>query len=191
MPGVGLTDAQEILERVARQRGRVGLSVVLQLVSAACYAPALAGALAQPALGADRHVRWGAVLLLVGAMGSAADAVFHLLAHAMTAPGLDPAAFVALMAEMQGPGLRFILPLIAAFFAGSLWLSLALARRGLVSAWNPGLFGLALGVGVAAGLLAPRIGIPARAVGLAVLALVSIAQGWAGIAIARSGAARA
>ena len=185
MPGVGITDAQRILDLVGQQRSRVAFSVALQLLSAACYAPALTGVLAQPGLGSDRRVRWGAVLLLIGAMGSAADAIFHLLALAMTSPGLERTAFVALMQVVQGPGLRFVLPLIAAFFVGSVWLSVALARRRLVSRWNPGLHGLALAIGVVGGFLAPRAGIAARTVGLAVLAVVAGAQAWAGVALGR------
>jgi hypothetical protein len=42
-------------------------------------------------------------LLLLGAMGSAADAVLHLLAYAMTAPGLDRGPLLEVMAFMQGP----------------------------------------------------------------------------------------
>jgi hypothetical protein len=133
-------------------------------------------------------VRWGAILLLVGAMGSAADAVFHLLAHAMTCPSLDRTGFVPLMQVVQGPGLRFILPLIAAFFIRSVWLSVALARRRLVSPWNPGLYGLALAIGTVGASLAPRTGSVARAVGLAVLALAAAAQGWVGVALGRSAA---
>ena len=185
MPGVGLTDAQRILDLVGEQRGRVGLSVTLQLLSAACYAPALAGIAAEPGLGSDRHVLCAAILLLVGAMGSAADAVFNLLAHAMTSPGLDRTAVVPLMQVVQGPGLRFILPLVAAFFVGSVWLSVALARRRIVSLWNPALYVLALGGGIAGGLLAPRAGLAPRTVGLAVLAVIAGAQGWAGVAVAR------
>jgi hypothetical protein len=145
----------------------------------------------QPQLGADAHVRAGAILLLVGAMGSAADAVFHLLAFAMTASPPAGADLVALMQTMQGPELRFILPLIAAFFVGSAWLSVALARRGAVSVGNPACYALALAVGVVGGSLAPRVGLFARAVGLAVLGLVAGAQAWAGLAIGYSPEGRA
>ena len=185
MPGVGITDAQRILGLVGQRRSQVGLSVALQLVSAVCYAPALVGIVARRSLGSDRQVRWASILLLAGAMGSAADAVFHLIAWAMTSSGLDQSGFVALMQIVQGPGLRFILPLIAAFFVGSVWLSTALARRGLVSRWNPGLHGLALGVAVVGGWLAPRVGIEPRTVGLAFLGGVGGAQAWVGIALAR------
>jgi hypothetical protein len=157
MPGVGITDARQILHLVGQQRSQVGLSVVLQLLSAACYAPALAGVVAQPSLRSDRSVRWAASLLLIGAMGSAADAVFHLLAYAMTSPGLDRTSFTSLMQVMQGPGLRFILPLIAAFFTGSLWLSVAFARQRLVSGWNPRLHVIAFAIGLV-GVLAPAVG---------------------------------
>jgi hypothetical protein len=87
------------------------------------------------------------------------------------------------MQIVQGPGLAFVLPLIAAFFVGSVWLSIALARRRLVSPWNPGLYGLALGIGVLGGALAPEAGSADRWVALAVLAVVAIAQGWLGVAL--------
>jgi hypothetical protein len=183
MPGVGITDAQKILDGVAQQRALVSTSVVVQLFSAACYAPALIGLVARPSAGSDRQMCMAAIFLLIGAMGSAADAIFHLLAYAMTAPGLDPSSFVGLMQIMQGQGLRFILPLSAAFFVGSVWLSVVLARRHLVSLWNPALHGLALGVAIAGGLLSSDVGVSDRTVGLAVVALVVGSQVWAGAAL--------
>jgi hypothetical protein len=41
MPGVDVIDARQILERVALQRDAVWLSAALQLLSAACFAPAV------------------------------------------------------------------------------------------------------------------------------------------------------
>jgi hypothetical protein len=185
MPGVGVTDAASILERVGPQRGSVLLSVWLQLASAACYAPALVGLAAHPRLGALRGVRGAATVLLVGAMGSAADAVFHLLAWAMTAPGLSGESLVPVMAAMQGPGLRVIGPLILAFFVGGAWLSIALARGGVVPRANPGLHALAVVVAVVGAALASGPA-AARAAGLAVLALIAGAQAWIGLALWRA-----
>jgi hypothetical protein len=182
MPGVGITDAGRILALVGQHRAQVLVSVVLQLLSAACYAPAAVGLVAVPSLGSGAGVRASAALLLVGAMGSAADAVFHLLAVAMTAGDGGSPALVETMRWMQGPGLRLLLPLIASFFLGSAGLSAALARRGVVSRANPALYALAVVVGLAGGLLAPGA---ARAVGLLVLASVAGAQGWLGAALAR------
>jgi hypothetical protein len=185
MPGVGITDAELILGLVAQHRSQVALSVVLQLVSAAAYAPAMIGLVTHATLGADRHVRIAAVLLLVGAMGSAADAVFHLFAYAMTSPDLDPTGFLPLMQFVQGPGLRFVLPLIAAFFVGSVWLSVACARLGIVPRANPMLFPLALVVAIVGALAAPAVGVPARIVGLVFLGMVSAAQAWIGVRLFR------
>src|SRR5262245_34924185 len=89
MPGVGVTDAAQIFELVARQRSSVMLSVVTQLLSAALYVPALLGTSWAVGHTSDSGVQWGAGLLLLGAMGSAIDAVFHLLAYAMTKPDLE------------------------------------------------------------------------------------------------------
>jgi hypothetical protein len=186
MPGVGVTDAAQIFDRVGARRPLVLLSVVAQLVSAVLYVPALLGIVADAQLGARASVRRSAGTLLVGAMGSAADAVIHLLAYAMTAPGLEPTSLLAVMAYMQGPGLRLVLPLIAAFFVGGAWLSAALARAGLVPRANPLLHAAALAIAILGGTLAATGAVAPRAVGLTVLAMISAAQAWIGLALSRS-----
>jgi hypothetical protein len=184
MPGVGVTAAASILERVGASPGSVLASVALQLASAACYAPALVGVAGLEALRRRRAVRWGAALLLVGAMGSAADAVFHLLAVEMVRPDVDRAAMLPVMARMQGPGLLLVAPLIAAFFAGSFLLALGFARGRVVSRRDPWLFAVALAVAVAGSGAAGSSG-AARAVGLSFLALVSLSQVRLGLGLAR------
>jgi hypothetical protein len=175
MPGVGVTDAGRIFELVGQARTRVLASSALQLASAACYAPALV-ALASGARAHDPGLRLAATSLLVGAMGSAADAVFHLFAYEMTAPGAPRAALLPVMARMQGPGLAWILPMIACFFLGTGLLLRAALRAGPA----PGARRVWLGLGALAALLlglatAGRIG-AGRAVGLCVLALLSASQ---------------
>jgi len=172
MPAVGITDTRLIFEKVAAKAAAVRASVTLQLVSAACYAPALVGVARLPEAMRRPSLAIGAVLLLAGAMGSAADAVLHLLAVEMVAPGVDRAAMIPVMERMQGPNLALLGPLIAAFFAGSLVLALGFARAGLVWRWSPWLFALAL---------------PALALGggLALLACVSASQAWLGVALLR------
>jgi hypothetical protein len=184
MPGVGVTDAAQILALVGPRRGAVAWSAAVQLISAVLYVPALLGTVAS-SLGDRRSVRWGAGLLLAGAMGSAADAVFHLLAYAMTAPGLDAATLIPVMRFMQGPGLLMIAPLILAFFAGSIWLSVALARAAVVRRWHPWLYALALAVVVAGGALASAGAIAPRTVGLSMLAVIAAAQAHVGVALLR------
>lgn len=171
MPGVGVTDAGRIFELVGAQRGRVLASSVLQLFSAACYAPALI-ALAS----AVPRLRGAASLLLIGAMGSAADAIFHLLAYEMTAPGVQRDAMLPVMARMQSAGLVWILPLIACFFLGTgILLRVALRAgpaRGAGALW----LGVALLI-AALCVLALAEPVPAgRTVGLSLLALVSASQ---------------
>jgi hypothetical protein len=158
MPGVGITDAQRIFELVGTHRAQVLASSVVQLTSA------------------HAAFRTGAVLLLIGAMGSAADAIFHQVAYQMTAPGVPAEPMLPVMARMQGPGLVWILPLIACFFAGSVVLFLGARRAGRV----PGVGALwaALAVVVALLFASAAVGalLPGRAVGLSVLALVSTLQ---------------
>lgn len=172
MPGVGVTDAGQIFALIGSNRDSVMRSVIAQLVSAALYVPALLGI----ASTVHRSVRWGAGLLLLGAMGSGMDAILHLLAYAMTAPGLDTAPSIPVMAYMQGPGLLMLAPFILAFFAGTIWLSVTLRhKRSLL------IYGAAI-VFVAAGGMGV---IPARLAGLAFLGLVSLAQAWIGFAFTR------
>jgi len=183
MPGVGITDAARILDLVGQHAGRVRVSVALQLLSAACYAPALVGILATRRLRRQRWIRAGAILLSIGAMGSAADAVFHLLAVEMVGPGVDRAAVLPVMARMQGAGLLCIAPLILAFFVGSGVLALGFARASVVPRANPLLMLLAVALAAIGGPLAAGSPGAARAVGLGALALVSASQAWLGLSL--------
>lgn len=185
MPGVGVTDAAQIFALVGSQRPLVSISVAVQLVSAVLYVPAMLGLVREPALGEQRSVRIAAGLLLVGALGSAADAVLHLLAFAMTAPGVDRVAMLPVMAFMQGPGLQLLGPLIVCLFAGGAWLSIALYRTGAVSKQNAWLHLWALVVALVGGGLAARGLVSGRVVGLLVLGLISAAQAWAGMGVRR------
>jgi len=185
MPGVGVTDPAQIFALVSSQRPLVVASVVVQLVSAVLYVPALVGLMSHAPLRRVPRLGWSVGLLLVGAIGSAADAVLHLLAYAMTAPGLEMATLVRVMAFMQGPGLLMLAPLILSFFVGGGALSVAFAHGGIVSRWNPWLHLIAVAIAVVGGALASRGMLPARAVGLTALAAISLAQAWAGLAIAR------
>jgi hypothetical protein len=187
MPGVGVTDAAQIFALVGAQRSAVLWSAALQLLSAVLYVPALLGL--SGAGFSSRGIRWGAGILLLGAMGSAADAVFHVLAYAMTAPGLDPAPLLSVMRFMQGPALLMIAPMILAFFVGSIWLSVALARAGVVARWHPWLYALAPVVIAAGGMLASSGVIAPRFVGLSLLAVFSAAQVHAALGVWRVSAA--
>ena len=189
MPGVGITDAGRILDLVGQQPARVRASVAAQLLSAACYAPALVGFVATRRLRRQRAIRVGSILLSIGAMGSAADAVFHLLAVEMVGPDIDRAAVLPVMARMQGAGLLFIAPMILAFFVGSGVLALGFARAGVVARVNPYTVLLAVALAGVGGSLAAGNAAAARAVGLGVLGLVSASQAWLGVALWRRSSA--
>src|SRR5215470_13674671 len=103
MPGVGVTDTATIFALVREHRADVYLSVVVQLVSAAACAAAVAGLLLGERARTSWAMRAGAVLLLLGALGSAADAIFHVVAFEMTAPGIDLGAMAPVMQKLQGP----------------------------------------------------------------------------------------
>jgi hypothetical protein len=184
MPGVGVTDTRQILDRVALQRDAVWLSVVLQLVSAACFAPPLVTLARLGYARGSVALRLGALLLTIGAMGSAADAIYHLLAYYMTGPGMDDAALVPLMQKMQGPGLAVLAPMILAFFVGAVILAVGAAGIGIVSARNPLLYVLAVALAFSARFWVQGEPARARAVGLTVLALVSLSLAGIGRGLA-------
>ncbi|HJZ46059.1 MAG TPA: hypothetical protein VKE41_02795 [Roseiflexaceae bacterium] len=191
MPSPGVTDAQLILLLVARQRGAVAASVIVQLLSAALYLPAMTSVISHSNLRLQIAVWWPATVFLLGVLGAVADAIIHLLAYAMTAPNLDPGPLVVVMRFMQGPALLLITPLISAFFIGGAWLSVALARETVVSRWNPRLYAIALGVGLLAAVLARGGGASPRTLGLVALGSVSAAQIWVGVALWQLGGQQA
>jgi hypothetical protein len=186
MPGVGITDARQILALVGTHRAQVFVSVTLQLLSAAAYAPGIAGVLLSDLARGSRLVRVGAMLLLVGAMGSAADAIFHLVAYEMTAPGMVGDQLETMMRRLQGPDLALLLPFIAAFFIGHAALIAGLRTLHAVSSASSALL-TAAPIFVLAGAAAASAGlVPARLVGLTVLAAVSGSLVLVGLAFIRS-----
>ena len=128
MPGVGVTDTDTIFRLVAAHRDSVFVSVVLQLVSAAAYAPGIVGIVSASGTQRSAAARIGAALLAVGAMGSAADAIYHLVAYEMTAPNLPLGTLAPIMRRLQGPDLALLLPFVLAFFA--VHVVLVVSRRG-------------------------------------------------------------
>ena len=185
MPGVGVTDTAIIFELVSQRRSEVFASVALQLVSAAAYAPGTAGLLLAEHAHTSRTLRLGCVLLLIGAMGSAADAIFHLVAFEMTAPNVLTPAMIPVMQRLQGPDLGLLLPMVFAFFAGHGLVAWAwrqkspLARRGLqLQACIPLI--------IVAGAVARKADlVSGRVVGLAVLAALSASLALVGLGVAR------
>lgn len=184
MPGVGVIDAHVILERVARERASVSASVLVQLVSAALFAPALIGMAMLARARRSRLLEAGAVILLVGAMGSAADAIIHLVAYEMTDPNAPRGAMLPVMDRLQLGLPAYLGFMVAAFFLGAIALAAGAARARLV-----GWVCLFLVLGGCA--LLPIAGAfaqgsdPQRTLGLAGLGLLSLGLCWVGVALAR------
>jgi hypothetical protein len=185
MPGVGITDARQILDLVSQQRPSVRLSAILQLVSAAAYVPALLGIATIGAATKHRAIGVGALLLLLGTLGSVADAMLHLLAYEMTAPGADRAAMIPVMDRMQGPDLLLIAPLIAAFFVGSVVIAIGFSRAHRVSSGHLFLYAIAVLAVIVAGVTRGSGNVGPRVTGLVVLGTVSLSQTWLGLALVR------
>jgi hypothetical protein len=186
MPEPGTVDASLILAAIARQRGGVLLSAILQALCAIAVVPG-----APAAVGVrSRMARAGAALLLVGALGNAADAVYHQLAHEMTAPDVDRAAMPPVMTRMQTQQIWLLAPVLVAFFPGALALAAGLGNAGLAPRrlWLVHL--AALAVGLAGMATALTTGLSPRAFSLTALAWVSFGLTWSGQALRRAGDTR-
>lgn len=122
MPDAATNDAGHILDAVAAARPRVHASALIQLLGAALLLPGL--------LGLARRGTPGLVPMAWGALGMGADAVFHQLAYQMTAPGVQAAAVLPVMRQMQTAELAPHLPLLLAFVLGGPWLAWQLRRAG-------------------------------------------------------------
>jgi hypothetical protein len=171
MPGVGVTDTATIFRLVGEHRSSVYASVVLQLLSAAAYAPGIVGIAASAA--PPRGARAGGTLVAIGAMGSAADAIFHLVAYEMTAPNLAPETVAPVMRRLQGPDLALLLPFVAAFFLGHVLLVRAFRGSGPLARLGNRILLAAPAIVVVGGFLV-RLGlVPGRVVGLGLLAAIS------------------
>jgi len=183
MPLPGTRDTDRILALVASQRGAVLLSCVVQLASAAAWSVALV--IAPGATDRRGRPAWwsGACLLVVGMAGSAADAIYHLVAYELTAPGVAGDTARLVMARVQGPDFLLLLPMVGAFFAGLLLYAVAGVERQLLPRrWL--LWFAAAAVGAAAGALLPGLS-GSRVTGLFVLGCVVMPTARMGVSLAR------
>jgi hypothetical protein len=178
MPDAATNDAARILEAVSSQRIAVHRSSLLQLAGAALLVPRLVAESAR-----ERGTRAGAIALLFGAMGMAADAVYHQLAYEMTAPDVAREAVLPVMARMQTDELRPLVPLLLMFLVGAVVLGWQRIRRGLRPVW------------IARLLMAPAATIPLGVVGVLIVGvsrravvlvtLGAICAGLAALGVAR------
>jgi hypothetical protein len=168
---------------VGTHRSSVFASVILQLVSGASYAPGVVAIAMSDDAHRARTIRVGCILLAIGAMGSAADAIFHLVAYEMTGAGLAPEAMAPVMTKLQGPDLALLLPFVAAFFAGNALLVVAHRRRGPLA--RAGFLALVVSPAILlAGAPMVRLGILAgRVVGLAFLGATAGSLAMVGLSV--------
>ena len=185
MPMPGTTDVAFILEQVGATPERVWCSVALQIVCSALFVPGLLAFVSAPELRGSPLAFASASLAGIGATGFAADAIYHLLAYEMVRPGIARDAMVPLMTRFQTADLIFVAPQLLALLLGLGLASLAAARAHLVPRANPFLYLAALVLAIGGGGLAGAIGQGRRAVALGVLALISLAVAWVGVALAR------
>lgn len=176
MPEPGTTDAAFILRAIAAQRPEVLWSAILQTLCAVAVVPAVLS------VGASRStlVRIGAVLTLIGALGNAADAVYHQMAFEMTAADVDRQAMLPVMTRMQTEQIALLVPLLLAFFPGVACLCVGLARENRAPARVGWLFAAMLAVGLAGVAATSGFGLRPRPFSLAALGLFSVAMAWTG-----------
>lgn len=172
MPDAGTNDAAHILAVVRENRDSVWWSALVHIVSAVCFVPAVLGIEARRDC-ASGGSQIGAALVLVGAMGSCADAFFHLIAYYMTADTVNVTAMAVPMQLLQTNGIRFLVPLLLALPVGGLVYARALRKDGATSAWPARLFVAALLSAVGGGLLVRFVAADRHAVVLIALGLIS------------------
>jgi hypothetical protein len=177
MPDAATNDVGHILSAVATARDRVHTSALLQLLGSALLVPGLV------AEARDRRSTTPAVIVtLWGALGMAADAVFHQLAYEMTAPGVAQVAVLQVMGKMQTAELAPHLPLLLSFVVGPVLLGWQVRRGGGPAAASALL--MAPAATIPLGILAARLlGLPKRPIALTVLA--EICLGLAGLGFRR------
>ncbi len=182
MPLPGTRDPTFILDAVAKSRGSVLVSCVVQLLSAAAWAAAL---VLLPAPSRTRApVAWwvGTSLLAVGMTGNSADAIFHLAAYELARSDVDHGVALLVMQRLQGPDLALLLPSVGAFVLGLVAFALAGAQVGLLPRRALGFFVLAA-VSVVARRLLPG-DLARRIAGVFVLACGVAPVGWIGWTLA-------
>jgi hypothetical protein len=161
-------------------------SVLVQLVSSAAFVPAVV--LARPA---SPRALAGACLVLVGAMGMAMDAVYHLAAYYMTADGVAPESVLEPMRLMQSDGLKFLVPLLLPFLFGG-WVFAAALRRDVASSKWPGrVFASAFIFAAAGSGVVVATGTGRHAVVLTFLGLIALGYARLGLDLVRKSSAPA
>jgi hypothetical protein len=168
MPDAGTNDAVHILTAVRDHREAVWWSVVVQLVSSVAFVPAVI--LARPA---STRALAGACLVLVGAMGMAADAVFHLAAYYMTTDGVAAESVLEPMRLLQTEGLRFLVPLLLPFLFGG-WVYASGLRASGGTRWTGRVFALAFAFAAVGVVIVAATGSGRHAVVLGFLGLIAL-----------------
>ena len=179
MPDAATNDAAHILAAVSSARDSVRASAIVQLAGAALLITGLAAEAAP-----ERRTRAGAVALLLGCVGMAADAVYHQLAYEMTGPGVAREAVLPVMTRMQTVQLRPLMPLLLLFLVGAVVLGAQRARGRVGATWIARLLmtpALTIPLGVF-GVCA--LGVPRRLVALVNLGI--ICGGLVGVAVDRT-----
>lgn len=179
MPDAGTNDARHILEMVRATRNSVWWSVLVQIVSAVAFVPAVVGFQTNLPAANSKLAKTGASLILIGAMGMCADAIFHLAAYYMTADGIEIQTVFEPTRLLQTDGIRFLVPLLIPFLIGGWIYASALRRASIISRTSEWIFAFAFFF-VITGILAINLaGISRHIIILSFLGLIAL--GYASI----------
>jgi hypothetical protein len=176
MPDAGTADAAHILDAVRSHRESVRWSIIVQIISSAAFVPAVVFATFHTV-----RARIGAILVLIGAMGMAMDAIYHLAAYYMTADGVTTEAVLEPMRLMQSDGLKFLVPLLPPFLFGGWVFASGLRLEGRASRWPGWIFASAFIFALVGGLLVATVSADRRMVVLGFLGLIAIGYGSVGL----------
>jgi hypothetical protein len=179
MPDAGTNDAAHILTAIRANREAVWWSILVQLVSSTAFVPAVV--LARPN---SRLALIGACFVLVGAMGMAADAIYHLAAYYMTADGITPESVLEPTRLMQTDGLKFLVPLLLPFLFGGWVFAAGLRGEGLASKWPGRGFAAAFVFAACGAALVVGAGVSRHAVVLGFLGVIAAGYARLGLDLA-------
>ena len=186
MPDPGTTDTAHILKIVKESRMSVLCSVIMQIAASIAYVFALFS-FAQAWI-PQRKITWlGIALLGIGAMGMCADAFFHLLAWFMTDESVTiQKDVVKVMDFMQTDALIFLIPLLLAFFIGSILITIGLNKQGAISAIPKRILIIALSIGLLGAIIGETFSITIPFLTLIVLGMFATGQALAGFELMKA-----
>jgi hypothetical protein len=172
----GEGSGEQLYTAATEHHGALVAATVLLLVSSFLVAPAVAGVLHQARDRGSALADVGAVLLVLGAFGHAALAMFYILGSGL--PGGDRGEMVAFIDRLNASPVlgAVVFPLILCFGLGVLVLPWAAWRAGAIGWWAPALTTVAF-------LVEEVLPVGSPAVSVGTLTAVTVVYGALGLRV--------